>query len=175
MKVDNLPGLRLTVATLALTLGGCNTLPEDGAEPADPIPDSVDSIGAYEAALVRREPLRARLDAALEPYWVAQEAVLERMPAGFDMRSDGSVGDSIRAELERRGMRTSAWDSLIAVSNELTDREDAAAERFGLFTGCAPVTLPDRLFGPRDVEEESRMMAESRLRAARLWSSPALT
>ena len=31
MKVDNLPGLRLTVATLALTLGGCNTLPEAGA------------------------------------------------------------------------------------------------------------------------------------------------
>ena len=47
MKVNNLPGLRLTVATLALTLGGCNTLPEDGVRCAFSI-DSGEAVGHHD-------------------------------------------------------------------------------------------------------------------------------
>ena len=190
------PPLALALASLAL--GGC-TLPEGGSErPARRDSIHAVESARYMEALIRRDSVRALRatfsDSALQPLGFQDLDSLMHRVREFGEEHSNMPPGSRRLEFERRfpGALTpfdawSEWRRIEFGDDETPERlrllmrglsgdgsnsatTSSRSSRYQLFTECAPVKLSRfgvtaAFTGTAGVRE----MAESRLRAARIW------
>ena len=166
----------LALALASLALGGC-TLPEGGSERLARR-DSIHAVKSarYMEALIRRDSVRALRaafsDSALQPLGFQDLDSLVNRVREFGEEHSNMPPGSRRLEFERRfpGALTpfDAWSEWRRI--EFGDDETPSrSSRYQLFTECAPVKLSrfgvTAFTGTAGVRE----MAESCLRAARIW------
>ena len=128
-----------------------------------------DSVSALRTSLrARRDSLTAKMEALNQEADTA--AMLEMAEAeGLDLADSATALGFLREYYPEMTATLEETEDLGGKFEELREGDASRSFRYALFTACAPVKLSR--FGETGILREAgvREMAESRLRAARIW------